>query len=134
MATIKTTYLGNLRTEIEHVQSGQKIITDAPLDNHGKGEFISPTDIFTASYTSCIFTIMGIAAETHGFSIDGASAETTKIMAENPRRVAKIKVVIKMPHNNYSEKERRIIEAVPRQCPVANSLQPDLEKDVTFVY
>ncbi|MDR2802614.1 MAG: OsmC family protein [Prevotellaceae bacterium] len=134
MATIKTTYLGNLRTEIEHVQSGQKIITDAPLDNHGKGEFISPTDIFTASYTSCIFTIMGIAAETHGFSIDGISAETTKIMAENPRRVAKIKVAIKMPHNNYSDKERRIIEAVPHQCPVGNSLHAGIEKEVTFEY
>ncbi|MDR3350042.1 MAG: OsmC family protein [Prevotellaceae bacterium] len=134
MATIKTKYLGNLRTEIEHVQSGQKIITDAPLDNHGKGEFISPTDIFTAAYTSCVFTIMGIAAGTHGFSVDGMSAETTKVMAENPRRVAKIQVSIKMPPNNYSEKERRIIEAVPRQCPVANSLQADIEKEVTFVW
>jgi len=134
MSTIKTTYTGHLRTEIEHVQSGQKIATDAPLDNHGKAESISPTDLFTASYTSCIFTIMGIAAQTHGFSIDGMWAETNKVMANSPRRVARIEVAITMPRNDYSEKHRRIIEAVPAQCPVGNSLHPDIEKIVSFIY
>ncbi|MDR1681701.1 MAG: OsmC family protein [Prevotellaceae bacterium] len=132
MATIQTTYAGKLRTEIRHTASGQTVNTDAPLDNHGEGKYISPTDIFTASYASCIFTIMGIAAATHGFSIDGMSAETTKVMADNPRRVAKITVVITMPPNNYSSRERRIIEAVPGNCPVGHSLHPDIEKEVTF--
>lgn len=134
MTTIKTTYAGQLRTEILHVASGQQIMTDAPLDNHGKGVFISPTDIFTASFASCIFTIMGIAAETHGFSIDGMTAETTKVMADHPRRVAKINIVITMPPNAYSERERRIIEAVPRNCPVGHSLHPDIETVITFLF
>jgi uncharacterized OsmC-like protein len=133
MATIKTKYLGNLRTEIEHVHSGQKIFTDAPLDNHGKAEFISPTDLFTAAYTSCVFTIMGIAAETHGFSVDGMTAETSKIMADNPRRVATIQVTIRMPRNNYSLKERRIIESVPLQCPIRNSLHPNICMEVSII-
>ncbi len=79
--TTKTQYLGNLRTEIEHLQSGTKIITDAPLDNRGKGESFSPTDIFASSLCSCMLTIMGISAQTHGFSIDGATAETDKVMS-----------------------------------------------------
>jgi uncharacterized OsmC-like protein len=134
MTTIKTTYIGRLRTEIEHLHSGQKLLTDAPLDNHGRAEAISPTDLFVASYTSCIFTIMGIAADTHGFSVDGMTAETTKTMGEHPRRIVKIAIVITMPPNGYSEKERRIVEAVPRQCPVAHSLQADIEKEITFIY
>jgi uncharacterized OsmC-like protein len=134
MTTIKTTYSGQLSTEIQHVDSGQIILTDAPLDNHGRGKFISPTDIFVASYASCIFTIMGIAAETHGFSIDGMSAETTKVMADHPRRVAKIKIVITMPPCQYSDRERRIIEAVPNNCPVGHSLHPDIEKEITFIF
>ncbi|MDR2361963.1 MAG: OsmC family protein [Prevotellaceae bacterium] len=132
MTTIHTTYAGRLRTEIRHAASGQTIMTDAPTDNHGQGTFISPTDIFTASYASCIFTIMGMAAETHGFSIDGMSAETTKEMADSPRRVAKVSIVITMPPRNYSKRERRIIEAVPHNCPVGHSLHPDIEKEITF--
>ncbi|MDR0729559.1 MAG: OsmC family protein [Prevotellaceae bacterium] len=132
MTTIKTTYAGRLRTEIQHAASGQTIMTDAPVDNHGEGAFISPTDIFTASYASCIFTIMGMAAEAHGFSIDGMSAETTKVMADHPRRVAKISIVISMPPHNYSDRERRIIEAVPNNCPVGHSLHPDIEKEIRF--
>ena len=135
METIQTTYLGNLRTEAIHLQSGSKIITDAPTDNHGKGEAFSPTDLFAASYASCALTIIGIAAQTHGFNIDGAVVKTTKIMGENPRRVAELKAEFTFPANNYSEKERAVIEHSIRHCPVSNSLPSELKvtRIITFL-
>ena len=134
METIRTKYLGNYRTEAEHVASGAKIITDAPQDNHGKGEFFSPTDLLTASYSSCALTIMGIAAKTHGFDIDGTEVNTTKIMGSNPRRIVELIVNYTFPHNNYNEKERKIIETSIKQCPVANSLDPSLKITTTIKY
>src|SRR5574344_1692944 len=105
MTKMRTVYLGNLRTEMEHIQSGNKIITDAPLDNNGKGEFFSPTDIFAASLGSCMLTIMGISANAYGFSLDGTSLEIEKVMASNPRRVAEIKIVFNFPNgSSYSDK------------------------------
>jgi len=92
METAKTKYLGNLRTEIVHVRSGSVITTDAPVDNKGKGENFSPTDMVASALGSCIFTIMGIAAREHSFSIDGATCSITKVMAENPRRIGEIRI------------------------------------------
>jgi uncharacterized OsmC-like protein len=134
METVKTTYLGNLRTEAVHVQSGTKIITDAPNDNHGKGEAFSPTDLFAASYASCALTIIGIAARTHGFNIDGTEVKTKKVMGENPRRIVELAVEFTFPADNYSAKERRIIEGAIKSCPVANSLPEALKitKTVRF--
>jgi len=134
METVRTKYLGGLRTEVEHVASGTKIITDAPLDNHGKGEFFSPTDLFAASYGCCVLTIIGIAAQSHGFSIDGAEVKTAKIMGADPRRVAELVVDFTFPHNRYSDKERKIIELSARQCPVANSLDTALKITLTIAY
>lgn len=131
MATITTTYLGELRTEPVHVQSGTPIITDAPLDNQGKGEAFSPTDLMSASLTSCMMTIMGIAARTHGIDMDGATAETTKIMAANPRKVAEIQINFKFP-KTYTDKEKAILEHAALTCPVHLSLHPDLKKTVDF--
>lgn len=135
MATVKTTYLGNLRTEATHLQSGSKIITDAPTDNHGKGEAFSPTDLYAASYASCALTVMGIAAEARGLNIDGASAETTKVMGENPRRIVELIVDFTFPANNYSDKEKKLIEATVKGCPVANSLSCDMKvtRSITFL-
>jgi len=127
MATVRTTYLGNLRTEAEHLVSGNKIITDAPLDNHGKGEFFSPTDLFAASYASCALTIIGIATQARGFDIDGAMVETTKVMGDNPRRIVELILDFKFPHDNYSDKERRLIEGAIKGCPVANSISPEMK-------
>jgi len=127
MATVRTTYLGNLRTEAEHLQSGNKIMTDAPNDNHGQGEFFSPTDLFAASYVSCALTIIGIATQKHSFNIDGTVVETTKVMGENPRRIVELILHFKFPHNNYSEKELRIIEGAINSCPVANSVSPEMK-------
>jgi uncharacterized OsmC-like protein len=134
METVRTKYLGNLRTEAEHVASGSKIITDAPVDNHGKGEFFSPTDLFAASYGSCALTIMGIAAQKHGFDIDGAEVNITKVMGVDPRRVVELVVDFTFPHNRYSDKERKIIELSVKQCPVANSFDPALKISRTVVY
>lgn len=132
--TIKTIYKGELRTEATHLQSGATIITDAPTDNHGKGEGFSPTDLLCASLGSCMLTIIGIAAGVHGFSIDGTSVEITKIMNPAPRRVGEIVVVFNFPKNGYTDKEKKIIEAAAASCPVAMSLHPDLKQNVTFNY
>ncbi len=133
MATTKTVYTGDLRSEITHLKSGTKIITDAPVDNHGKGESFSPTDMVAAALGSCMLTIMGIAARVHGFDIDGTTIDTTKIMAENPRRIGEIVVEINFPRD-YDAKIRRIIEAAADTCPVAKSLDPALKQTVVFNY
>ena len=132
METVRTIYLGELRTEATHLQSNTTIFTDAPTDNCGKGEAFSPTDLFAASFGSCILTIMGISAKTHGFNIDGTTAEITKVMTANPRRVGEIIVKLTFPKNNYSDKEKKIIELCAKECPVANSLHPDVKQMVIF--
>ena len=135
MATSKITYNGGLRTTSVHLRSGKEIITDAPVDNKGKGEAFSPTDLLATSLGNCMLTIVGIAANEHGFNIDGTTCEITKIMAaEGPRRVAEIVVDFVMPKNDYSEKVKAIIERSANTCPVMYSLHPDIKKTVTFSY
>ena len=132
METARTIYLGDLRTEALHLHSGVKIITDAPLDNQGKGEFFSPTDLVATSLASCMFTIMGIAARTHGFSIDGTEAVITKVMLSNPRRIGEVIIVFNFPDILYTAKQKEIIERAGRTCPVALSLHPDLKQSISF--
>ena len=134
METLRTKYHGDLRTEVEHVESGAKIITGAPLDNNGKGDFFSPTDLMAASYGCCALTIMGIAAQRHGFNIDGAEVKTKKIMGNAPRRIEELIVEFTFPNNHYSDKERRIIELSSKECPVANSLDPAMKITRTIIY
>jgi putative redox protein len=123
--TIKTIYLGDLRTEATHLQSGNKIITDAPTDNHGKGEYFSPTDLLATSLGSCILTIMGIKAQANGFNIDGAIVNTWKIMSENPRRVAEVKMEFDFTMCKLSEKDRNILERLVKISPVPLSLHDE---------
>lgn len=131
--TSKVIYEGNLRTVATHLQSGTQIETDAPVDNKGKGERFSPTDLVATALASCMCTLMGIAANTHDISIDGIVCEVEKIMAANPRRIAEIKVTVKMPNtNSYSDKEKLILERAAITCPVYMSLHPDCLKSVTF--
>ena len=130
--TTQTIYLGELRTRAKHVRSGQEIITDAPPDNKGKGEAFSPTDLLATSLGSCMITIMGIAAREHGFDMDGTTARIWKIMESNPRRLGEVKIELTFPSNNYSEKEKKIIERSAFTCPVYLSLHPDLKKTITF--
>ena len=107
--TTQTEYLGELRTQATHVYSGNTIITDAPLDNKGKAEAFSPTDLLATSLGSCMITIMGIAAREHGFNIDGTQAKIWKIMQSNPRRVGEVKIDLNFPKRDYSEKQKKII-------------------------
>ncbi len=132
MATIKTVYLGDLRTENEHLQSGNKVITDAPTDNQGKGEYFSPTDMLATALGSCILTIMGIKARDKGIDMIGTEVEVTKIMASDPRRVAEVVVEFTFPKNNYSAEEKTYIESFAGISPVPLSLHPDLKQTIKF--
>ena len=132
MATSKVTYTGGLRTSSIHLKSGNEIITDAPIDNKGKGEAFSPTDLLATSLANCMLTVVGIAAQEHGFNIDGATAEVTKIMAENPRRVSEIVVDFNFPKNDYSDKTKKMIERAANTCPVHQSLHPNIKKTISF--
>ena len=134
MITTKTIYIGGLRTEAQHLRSGIKIITDAPIDNQGKGEAFSPTDLVATALGSCMITIVGIAANNHNFNIDGTQIEITKVMASDPRRIAEVIVNFTFPPNNYTEKQKKIIKASALTCPVAMSLHPDLKQSVNFKY
>jgi uncharacterized OsmC-like protein len=135
MATSNVTYQGGLRTRAVHLQSGESIITDAPLDNKGKGEAFSPTDLLATSLASCMMTLMGIAADTHGINLGEVKAEVTKIMTSDPRRVAEIQVVITVPGTEgWDQKNKLILERAALTCPVWYSLHPDIQKKVTWVW
>ncbi len=132
MPTISTDYQGQLRTEATHLQSGQRLITDAPTDNHGKGESISPTDMLAAALCSCMMTIMGIQAGKRGVEITGLAAETTKVMAQDPRRVGEIQISLRW---NNPPDDPELISALKEaalSCPVAMSLHPNLKQSVSF--
>lgn len=130
MSTAKVTYLGDLRTECEHIKSGDTYMTDAPTDNNGKGEAFSPTDTVATGLANCMLTVMGIKANDLGMNLAGSMAMVTKTMASSPRRISKIKVVIQLP--SVSEKEQKILENTANSCPVHHSLHPDIEKNVIF--
>ncbi len=131
MSTSKVTYLGNLRTQCEHLKSGNTYITDAPTDNNGKGEAFSPTDTVATGLANCMLTVMGIKARDMDVSLDGAVAEVTKIMAANPRRIARIEIHMDLPAS-VDRKSRKILENTANTCPVHHSLHPDIEKEIIF--
>lgn len=133
--TSKVIYVGGLRTESTHLQSNNIIITDAPTDNHGKGEAFSPTDLMSTALANCMITVMGIKAKNENMtSIDGTVAEVTKVMYSEPRRVGEIHIKLIFPKNNFSEKEKKIYENTAHTCPVAKSLHPDLKQVIEFIW
>jgi len=132
MPTIHTVYQGELRTQLTHVASGQQIITDAPVDNQGKGKAISPTDMLSASLGSCMLTIMGIAARTHGININDVELTITKHMVANPRKIGKIEVVFSNFPDQLDAHQKLLLEKAAKTCPVALSLHPDLEQTFQF--
>ena len=131
--TSRVTYLGDLRTECEHLQSGNKMITDAPVDNQGKGEAFSPTDTVATALASCMLTVMGIKARDMQVDIKGTTAAVTKTMAADPRRISEIEVVLAFP-STYDEKTTAILERIAKTCPVLYSLHPDIKKQIIFNY
>ncbi|GAB3202740.1 putative OsmC-like protein [Pontibacter aydingkolensis] len=134
MTTIKSSYKGDLRTTATHVASTNTIITDAPVDNNGKGEAFSPTDLVCAALGSCMMTIMGITANRCSINIEGMEIDIVKVMAAEPRRIAEIILNFKMPSNSYTAKDKAILENAARTCPVALSLHPDIKQTISFQY
>ncbi len=134
MESMITIYKGELRTESTHLKSGSTLITDAPPDNQGKGEAFSPTDLLSVALATCMSTLMGIAARTHNINIDGMKLRIVKHMLNNPRKVGGVQIDFDMPNQNYTVKERDILELAARTCPVALSLHPDLEQKIAFHY
>ena len=132
--TSEIIYQGDLRTQATHLQSGDIILTDAPKDNHGKGEAFSPTDLVATALGSCMLSIMGIIANRHEINILVTQVSIHKIMQANPRRIAAIEVTMYMPNVTYTPKERALLENAARTCPVALSLHPELEQKLSFVY
>jgi len=129
----KVTYLGSLRTEAVHSQSGNTIITDAPIDNEGKGEAFSPTDLVATALASCILTIMGIIAKRDGISIEGTDAEVVKSMSTNPRRINEIKIKI-LFNSNFDSQIKSKLENAALLCPVSGSLNKEINETIEFIY
>jgi putative redox protein len=134
METSKTEYLGGYRTQATHLLSSQTIITDAPIDNNGKGEAFSPTDLVATALSSCMLTIMDMTASTHNFSLERAAVKTTKIMASNPRRIAEIIIDFDLKGSSYTNKQKAILENAAKHCPVAKSIHPDIKVVTYFHY
>lgn len=129
----KVIYNGGLRTEAYHIQSGISILTDAPVDNQGKGEAFSPTDLVATALASCMLTIMGIVAERNDIELRGTTAEVEKIMGSAPRKIDQINVNI-LFLEKFDKKSKHKLESAALTCPVSNSLNPSLKKSINFIY
>jgi putative redox protein len=127
-------YQGNLRNRAEHLKSGNTLITDAPTDNHGRGEAFSPTDLLCTSLASCMITLMGITAESKGIVLGNIHADIEKVMYSEPRRVGEIHINISVEEKGYTEREKAMLENAAMTCPVAKSLHPDIVQQVRFSY
>lgn len=131
--TSEVIYTGDLRTQATHLRSGSRIITDAPTDNRGKGEAFSPTDLVATALATCMLTIMGIRARDHGWQIEGTRSTVNKIMASNPRRIARVEIDIYMPSDKtWNDTQRQALEEAAHSCPVCRSLHPEIEVAVRF--
>lgn len=135
MASFSTTYLGELRCSNLHENSGTEILTDAPIDNKGKGSAFSPTDLCALSLTTCIITTMGIYAQLKEFEIPEITARTQKVMGTDPRRIVKIVSTIKIKlQPEATERQMEGLRRIAHTCPVAKSLHPDIEQEVQISF
>lgn len=125
-------YQGGLRTQARHIQSGNIIVTDAPVDNNGKGEAFSPTDLVSAALSSCMMTIMGIVAERDGIDLKGLRAEVVKIMASNPRKISEIQIRFSHPQLIATEAQKQKLKNAALTCPVALSLAESVRQNISF--
>ena len=131
--TSKVVYTGDLRTQATHLASSSEMVTDAPTDNHGLGQAFSPTDTVATALATCMLTVMGIKARDLGLDLVGATAEVTKEMASNPRRISKIKIKLELPATIIG-KHRTILERTANTCPVHQSLHPDVIREIDFLW
>ena len=132
MATINSHYLGQLRTESTHIQSGNRITTDAPLDNNGLGQAFSPTDLVASALGSCMMTIMGIIANKENISLDNTTWEVTKIMQASPRKISEIQITFSIQATSLSDEQKNKLKNAALTCPVSLSLHPDIHQNITF--
>lgn len=133
-AGMTVSYEGGLRNRALHVRSGNTLITDAPTDNHGKGQAFSPTDLLCTSLATCMMTLMGITAESKGIALTEMEADIEKVMYSEPRRVGEIHIRITMADHGYSEREKTILENAAMTCPVAKSLNTEIKQNIEFIY
>lgn len=131
--TSTVTYLGSLRTTATHLASQNHFITDAPIDNHGKGEAFSPTDTVATALASCLLTIMGIKARDLKLDLTGTTASVVKVMGSNPRRIIEIKIDVRF-QKSFESKTKTLLEKAALTCPVSNSLHPDLIQNISFIW
>jgi putative redox protein len=134
LPTATVIYKGNLRTEATHTRSGTKIITDAPVDNHGKGESFSPTDLVATAYVSCLLTVVGIHCQNNDIHYEHGEGSVTKIMGENPRKIDRLEIIIDFSGNKWDQKMQQRLERVALTCPVANTLDEYVDVDIQFNY
>ena len=130
--SIENRYVGKLRTSSTHLKSGKNIITDAPTDNNGKGEAFAPTDLVSSALCSCMTTVMGICAEKGNFEMPNSTAKITKIMLSDPRKIFEIKIELNFDNNNLTDTQKNKLMSVAENCPVANSLNPDIKQTLKF--
>ena len=130
--SITNKYIGDLRTTSEHLKSGNKIKTDAPLDNNGKGETFAPTDLVSSALCSCMMTVMGICAEKRKFQLPKFSANITKLMNKEPRKISEIVIVFDFEQSNLTNIQKNKLIQVATNCPVAKSLNPDIKQTLSF--
>jgi uncharacterized OsmC-like protein len=132
MVSMTGIYQGELRTELTHLRSGNKIITDAPPDNNGKGEAFSPTDLACAALSSCMMTLMGILAIREGIDLAGLRSEIVKIMDNNPRKIAEIQITFTHVSLVATDVQKEKLKHAALTCPVALSLSENIKQTVTF--
>tara|TARA_B100001029_G_scaffold173802_1_gene173148 strand:- start:3711 stop:4118 length:408 start_codon:yes stop_codon:yes gene_type:complete len=130
--SIENRYVGELRTSSTHVKTGKNIITDAPIDNNGKGQAFAPTDLVSSALCSCITTVMGICAEKGKFEMPNSKAKITKLMSTNPRKISEIKIEINFEKNSLTDVQKRKLISVGKNCPVAKSLNSDIKQNLIF--
>lgn len=132
MNTAEVIYLGEFRCESTHLQSGNKILTDAPTDNFGKGEAFSPTDLVAKALASCMITTIAIQTRLIGFDLINSKLTVKKHMESNPRRISKIEITVFIPKGNLTDEDKAKIIEIGLNCPVNKSLHPDLIQDINF--
>jgi putative redox protein len=130
--TMKGRYDGQLRTELQHLPSKTNVLTDAPPDNHGRGEAFSPTDLVSAALSSCMMTLMGIVAEREGIDITGMTSDIEKIMASHPRKISEIRITFSHPSLQATDIQKQKLIQAARTCPVALSLSESIRQEITF--
>ena len=128
MATITNEYLGALRTRAIHERSQTELITDAPVDNNGKGESFSPTDLVATSLITCMITVMGIEAQKKNIPFEGVKGDIRKLMRNDPRRIARLETTIEILDQGQSSEEKDLLRKIAEDCPVALSLHPEIDQ------